>query len=81
MNISGGIVVFVIIWWTIFFAVLPWGIKGQWENEQGRAQGTDPGAPIHPQLKPKMLRTTWITAILWGITFVVIKSGIFAYQQ
>lgn len=81
MNIAGGIVVFTIVWWTVFFAVLPWDIKSQWEEPENMPPGTDPGAPVNPQLKRKALRTTWITAIIWLVIELVMKSGLINLRQ
>jgi len=82
MNIAGGIVVYLILWWTIFFAVLPWGVRGLWEDpDKAQPRGAEPGAPQDPQLMRKVLRTTWITAIVWLIVFAVIQSGIIDYRD
>ena len=32
MTLTGGIVIFVIVWWLCFFAVLPIGVRGQFED-------------------------------------------------
>ncbi len=81
MNITGAMVIFTIIWWVTFFAVLPWGVRSQWEDEGEMPKGTDPGAPVEPQLKKKALRTTWITAILFVIVVAIIQSGIINLRQ
>ena len=44
MNIVGALVVFVVVWWLVFFTVLPWGIVSQVEDEDVEP-GTEPGAP------------------------------------
>jgi predicted secreted protein len=61
-----GIAVFVIIWWVLFFAILPFGVKSQHEAES-MVEGTDPGAPIQPHLGLKLLVNTVLAALLWAI--------------
>ena len=36
--------IYFIVWWLVFFAVLPWGIRSQ--DEHGHVvHASDPGAP------------------------------------
>ena len=49
MSLATSIAIYFIIWWTVLFAVLPWGVRSQ--EEAGEvAKGTDPGAPVIPRL-------------------------------
>jgi predicted secreted protein len=70
MEFLSGVVVFMIIWWTVIFAVLPWGNA---RAEQTQA-GNEPGAPANPRIVKKMLITTGITIVLWAIAMAVIQS-------
>lgn len=82
MNISGAIVAYFIIWWTVLFAVLPMRVKGQWEDgADGVTKGTEAGAPTDPQLWFKAKRTTWIAAIVWAVVFAVVQSGLINYGR
>ena len=40
MGITGSIIVFVLIWWIIFFSVLPVGIQSNKEKFQEKIEGT-----------------------------------------
>lgn len=60
------IAVFFIIWWTLFFAILPFGVRSQHEAES-MVPGTDPGAPIRHRLGLKMLINTGLAVILWAV--------------
>ncbi|MBU6234775.1 MAG: DUF1467 family protein [Alphaproteobacteria bacterium] len=62
MGVVSGIVVYFCIWWTVLFAVLPWGVRQPDTPETGVV-----GAPVNPNLKRKALATTIISAIIWGI--------------
>lgn len=54
MSITGAVIVFVLAWWISFFAVLPIGVKGQWEDDS-TAPGTEEAAPVNPMLKKKVI--------------------------
>lgn len=75
MGIAENIVVFVILWWLVLFAVLPWGVRSHSEIDgalEDEEPGIEPGSPIAPMLGWKALITTCITVILWLIARQVI---------
>ena len=75
MGITGSIIVFVIIWWIIFFSVLPVGIQSNKEKFRERIEGIDPGAPKNPNIGKKFIYTTIITSIIFvGIYYMVIND-------
>lgn len=76
MNWTGGIVVYVILWWCVFLAVLPWGVRGVWEGEGEKPAGVEDGAPQDPQLRKKALWTTGIAFFFWLIAYVIIEFGL-----
>jgi predicted secreted protein len=65
------IVVYVLIWWTVLFAVLPFGTRPV--SEADRASGWR-GAPARPMLWRKILATTLVAAVLW-VGAVAVISG------
>lgn len=71
MSIAGAVIVFVLAWWLCFFAVLPIGVQGQWEDSS-TVPGTEEGAPKQPMLKKKALWATGGAVILTGIAVLVI---------
>lgn len=70
MTWTSGIVLFVLIWWLVFFAVLPWGIRRAGDETLGH----DAGAPLKPRLRLKAAVTTAIAGILFGIAFWLVQS-------
>jgi len=74
MTLVGGIVAFVILWWLVFFMVLPWGVTSQLEAKDV-LPGSEPGAPVNPALGRKVLITTILAALLWGVFFLALESG------
>lgn len=63
MSIASFLLTFLIIWWIVFFMLLPIGIK----TDDAPIKGQAASAPKNPKLVPKALITTLITAILSGI--------------
>ena len=57
--------IFLTVWFTILFAVLPFGIRSQQESGDFPA-GTDPGAPVAPRILAKMIWTTLISAVVFA---------------
>jgi len=76
MNWFSGILVFVMIWWCVLLAVLPWGVRPPDEPEPGHA----PSAPEKPMLWRKAAITTAITVVLWGIAFVGIEQSWISFR-
>ena len=73
MSIPIAIAVFISIWSTVLFAVLPIGVRSQ--HEGGEFQlGTDPGAPIAPGLLRKAMWTTIATCVIFaGVMALMIR--------
>lgn len=57
--------IYVLIWFVVLFAVLPWGVRQPTNPEPGH----DRGAPINPHLKLKALATTVVALVIWGAYF------------
>ena len=75
MSITGSIVVYVIIWWIVFFSVLPIGIKHDEKPFKNNLEGIDPGAPKNPNILKKFLFTTLITTVIFlGIYYIVVSD-------
>jgi len=63
MTLVSGTMVFIVLWWVILFAVLPFGVR----PEENPKKGFATSAPQNPQLKKKFLATTVLTAIIWSL--------------
>ena len=75
MGITGSIIVYVMIWWIIFFSVLPIGIQSNKETFKDNIEGADPGAPKNPKIAKKFLITTIITSILFIVIYYLVNNG------
>ena len=76
MGTFTSIAIFLTIWWTVLFAVLPWGTVTHAEAGIDKGDGGDPGAPVDPKLKKKFITTTWVSAVLFGLLWLVIHFGL-----
>lgn len=68
-----GVAIFLTIWWTVLFAVLPLGVTSHAEAGIDRGDGGDPAAPVDPKLKKKFFTTTWISVLAWCALWLVLK--------
>jgi predicted secreted protein len=76
MGIGASVAVYLIIWWTVLFAVLPLGNRTYAELGQPVPGGGDPAAPVNPNLKRKFLTTTWVAALVFAGLWMVIHFGL-----
>lgn len=72
MTLVSGIVVFSIIWWTVLFMVLPFGVRTATIPEKGHADS----APIHARIRLKFLITTIISIVLFFIAQYLISLNL-----
>jgi len=73
MGIAGAIIVFVLAWWISFFAVLPIGVKGQWEDDS-TVPGTEEAAPKNPMLLKKVIWASMGAAIVTALAALIIPQ-------
>jgi predicted secreted protein len=76
MGVATGIAVYLTLWWTVLFAVLPLGVQSHAEAGIDKGDGGDPGAPVDPKLKRKFFTTTWVSALLFALVWLVIRFGL-----
>ena len=66
------LVIYLILWWLVFFIMLPFGV----ERDQEITFGNDPGAPKKSLVKKKAIISSFITLILTSVA-IIIKNEIF----
>jgi predicted secreted protein len=75
MSLSLGIAIYVILWWTVLFAVLPIGVRTQ--GEDGRVvPGTPESAPSTPRLVRVVVLTTLVSGLLFAAAWAALKYGL-----
>ena len=70
MSLTGLAIIYIIIWWIVFFAILPIDVV---RNKDIKIEGEDPGSPENPKMLKKFIFTTSITTILFVIIYLLMK--------
>ena len=79
MALTTVLAIYFIIWWLVLFMVLPWGVHSQ--DESGEVTpGTDPGAPAVHVVWRKLMWTTLIASVLFGILAAVYELDLIPYD-
>ena len=76
MSLTTCIAVYLTIWWTCLFAVLPLGSRSHAEMGVPVPGGGDPSSPVEPNLKRKFITTTWVSAILFSALWLTIHFNL-----
>lgn len=76
MGIVTGIVIYVVLWWVVFFTMLPLGVKTPGDTGQPAEPGHADSAPQRPYLWRKVLGASLIAAVLWGGYYWLQGSGL-----
>lgn len=63
LRVSGALALYFVIWWTLLFAILPFGIRSQVESGDVVA-GSEPGAPAAPALQEKAIWTSLVASVV-----------------
>ena len=70
MSLLTWIGTYVILWWLVLFTMLPIGVRSQEEAAEGRALGTEPGAPVRHGMLVKAGRTTLISGLIFAVIYI-----------
>ncbi len=70
MSLTGSLIIYVLIWWIVFFALLPMDVN---REKKGNIKGIDAGAPENPKIIKKFVYSTLITSIIFIIIFLLVK--------
>lgn len=77
MTVFQGVVVYIITWWVVIFAVLPFGVKPIEKGVPGHAAG----APANPRLWFKAGITTVVTTVIWLAFFAVVSADLISFRE
>ena len=78
MNWFTGIVLYVLIWWTVLFAILPIGTRPVEDPDENTGWR---GAPERPRLLMKVGLTTLVAAIVWFGAWLLITSDYVSFRH
>ena len=70
MSITGLAIIYIIIWWVVFFSILPIDAERQ---KSIKIDGEDPGSPENPKMLKKFIYCTGITTILFTVIYLLMK--------
>ena len=70
MSVTGLAIIYIIIWWIVFFAILPIDVN---RVKTVRIEGEDPGSPENPKIFKKFIYCTSITSIIFVIIYLLMK--------
>ena len=76
MSWATGLMVYLVIWWTILFTVLPFGVK----RIENPGRGQDRGAPEAPHLLRKAVITSLVAAVLWVGFYFLHQADFFSFR-
>jgi len=75
------IAIYLTIWWTALFAILPLGVRSHAEEGIEVPGGGDPASPVNPNLKRKFFTTTWVAAIFTGLLWLALHFHWFTLPE
>jgi predicted secreted protein len=75
MSVTFGVAIYLVIWWTVLFAVLPIGVRTQGEDGV-IVPGTPESAPTAPRLLRVVVLTTAISALVFAGLWVLVAYGV-----
>ena len=77
MKIGSMIAIYFVIWWTVLFAVLPFGIRNAHEAGEKVEPGNDAGAPVLPRMALKFLITSVVALGVFGVVYAQLVHHVF----
>ena len=70
MSATGLAILYIIIWWIIFFSILPIDVN---REKPLKIEGEDAGSPENPKMLKKFIYCTGITSIIFIIIYLLVK--------
>jgi len=70
MSTTGLAIIYIIIWWIVFFTILPIDVNRQ---KSIKIDGEDTGSPENPKMLKKFIYCTGITTVIFMIIYLLIK--------
>ncbi len=77
MDIITAIIIYLLVWWTVLFTVLPHGNAPENTVTSGHATS----APANPRLKKKFLITTLLSFVIWAVIVAIIHYSGFSFYD
>ena len=78
MSITGSLIIFVLIWWIIFFSLLPIDVD---RKHKKLVEGVDKGSPENPRIIKKLIYTTILSSIIFIGILMLVKYDYFNLRK
>lgn len=72
-----GVFVYIVVWWVVLFAVLPWGVRTPDNPEPGMASS----APVEPRILRKFVATSIVALLVWLVIYAIAQSGLVSFRD
>lgn len=72
MSWISGAAIYFILWWLVLFAILPFSLKTQ-DDDQEITLGTVSSAPRGPHMLRAVIRTTLVSLVIFAIWYVLTR--------
>ncbi len=70
------VAIYLTIWWTVLFVVLPLGAQSHHEAGVSPGVGGEPGSPVVHNLRRKAITTTWVSVLIWLLVVVAAEIAL-----
>ncbi len=80
MTYISAFAVFLIIWWTVLFAVLPFGLRTQ-DDDGEIVLGTHSSAPRGPHMLRAVIWTTIVSMAIFGLLVLLTRYFGFSFDD
>ena len=70
MSTTGLAIIYIIIWWIVFFTILPIDVN---RLKSVKIEGEDAGSPENPKMLKKFIYCTGITTVIFVIIYLLMK--------
>ena len=77
MSLFTAIIVYLMIFWTALFCILPWGNKRHETEDEGLAGS----APANPRIKQKFIITAFVSFVVLAIVYVLVEVQLIDFRS
>ena len=81
MTLGWLVSIYLVVWWTVLFAILPLGVKSHHEAGIEVPGGGEPASPVDPKLKRKFLTTTWVSAVIVAVIWAILHFNVIPFPD
>lgn len=75
MKLTSIVAIYLLFWSLTLFAILPLGVRTWQEDKAAPVPGQADSAPQDPQIRRKLVLTTIVSAVLFGLYYVNYVNG------